>query len=470
MKYNILIMLLSVLCLFGCSSSESEPQSVAFSIKEYNVDQYGEEFQLEVTANCKWTITATGDGLSIITKTGEGNSYAKAFVSRNNGYDMRLSFITVTSEDGSSSSIVQINQEAKIGLQAGNVDTLSAEGGSFTIPIKTNDEIISIETPDWITYTSARALTESIYSFTANSNDTRSVREGTITIQGKELSQAIEVIQDSHAPQSVELTQNYLWTTNRDIRIPFSVIPEYADLSKLDTKSNSNVKTISLEDGYATVTFYDYGTFEVYFYNEGKQIGKASGEYIPLDPLETPDGKELYVGQKYYLDYWHYTPDYILASSNTNAVEVLDNRNVLAKDLGESQLTVTHPNTESRSEITVKVEPFLLEARIGNVTEQQDGTFNVTFAARIEGPQGMSCSGFVVTDKEGYIKILNEGNVKDMDFFAKKIYTSTINVSRNGYNNILEALRGYHFMVEVVISEKVYQRTVAIDTFNVGSY
>ena len=447
-------MLLSVLCLFGCSSEE--PQSVAFSVKEYDIDRYGGDIRLDVTANCKWTVTATGEGLSILIKEGEGNSYTKAQVSMNTGYDMRFSFITVTSEDGSSSSIVQVNQGRTYALKVDQQETsLAATGGEFSIPVSTNEETVEFTLPDWITSTGSRGLDKYTYTFKAEPNKTGKPRSGSIAMNGKN-SQANHLIeQDSFAPDSVKLLQDISLVTEKYLSIPVTITPEYADISKVTIEENSSINEASIKDGNLNVELSDYGDFEILLKAGNKEVGRHKGEFFPKSPLNIELNKEIYIGQRLHIDYSYYSSEYILTSSNTNVLEVLDNTKVLAKNFGESTLVAEHPYIDSRSEVTIKVEPFLLNAKIGWVGEQWDRTFNVWFTAMITGPENMTNVRFSVLDKYGHTIIFNEGKIDSRGV----ITTKTINVSCYGYNNILDALKGYMFKVSVSINKKEYSKS-----------
>ncbi len=465
MKYNIIIMLLFVLCLFGCSSEE-DPQSVAFCIDEYDIDWFGGDIRLDITANCKWTVTATGEGLSILIKEGEGNSYTKAQVSMNTGYDMRFSFITVTSEDGSSSSIVRVNQERTYALTVDQQETsLSATGGEFSIPVSTNEPEVSFSLPDWITHTGSRGLDKYTYTFKAEPNKTGEPRNGSVVINGLESHSSHIVKQDSFDPDSVKLLQDISWTTNRDLSIPVSITPEYADISKITIEENNNINKASIKDGKLNVELSNYGPFEILLKAGHKEIGRYKGEFLSKNPLSIGSNREIYIGQKLYIDYNYYSADYILTSSDNNVLEVLDNTKVLAKNLGESTLIAEHPYVDSKSEVTIKVEPFLLNARIGWIGEQWDGTFNVWFTAMITGPNNMTNMQFSVSDKTGRSIISNEGSIDNRGVITTKI----INVNRNGYYNILDVLTEYVFKVSVSINGNKYSKSANISN-SVGSY
>lgn len=469
MKNYIITLLMAVLCLCGCSS-ESDPQSVAFSMDEYEFDANGGTLDVKITANCIWYIVGSFNRI-VNLQNGEGDTTLRVTIPQNTSYDGITYTIPINSEDGTSSDVLVIRQKAGIGMEIGEVGMIPAEGGSFTIPVRTNDESVQVETPEWITFTSSRALTGYTYSFTAEPNKTGAVRGGTVTLKGSTLSKSVEVEQDSYAPTGVELREYPNYISSKEFATEISLIPEYADYSKLGIKRSANCIAL-IENDTLSLSLTDYGKFTVYFLSDDKEIERVDGEYIPSSIFSLEETQEVYLGQSDFLSYWYYTSDYILKSSDESVVEIDEHGKPYAVGFGSSVISVTHPEVDVYDEVEVKVEPFLIESGIGWLGETGNGTFDVNFAARLEGPYGMTCSGFLISDKDGYVEILNEGNISYSSLGETasivKIWSNTINVSRAGYSNILDALEGYRLMAEVVIDGKVYQRTVRISMSQVS--
>lgn len=261
-----IFLLVVLLCLTGCSSDD--PQSVSFSIKTHETSYLGEILTVNVTANCTWTINETSQQVLIQEMSGNGDDIIRIHIAQNTEYDDLTHSITITSEDGTSSDVLTIKQETRIGTLAESIEMLSAEGGDFTIPIKTNDEITEVDTPEWITFISSRALTDYTYSFTAEPNKTGSARNGTITIRGKYQTKTITIEQDSYAPTGVGLLQDLkiVYTSNQSVGI--CLLPEYADWSKLKVKTSNSCQA-SIEEGYLKNSLQSYGKFNLSFIVNG---------------------------------------------------------------------------------------------------------------------------------------------------------------------------------------------------------
>lgn len=464
------ILFMAVVCLAGCKEDD---QSVSFSIKEYKASVIGEILTVNVTANCPWTLSENSQQIVIEEMSGEGNASIRVNIARNFNYDDLAHVITITSEDRTSSDVLTIIQDKNIGTEVGEFGVISEEGGTFEIPVKTNDEITSVDTPDWMTYTSSRGLTGYTYAFTVEQNKTGSVRSGVVKLKGKENVTRVEVTQDSYAPTSIYFEKNSLYITKREFSVRTFTEPEYADLSKLEMNTSEGC-TATIKDGYMSVKLLDYGEFSISMLSEGKEVSKVNGECVPPEPFQY-DTQEAYIGQDYdFIRYWFFSRNYIFQSSNPNVITIGKDGIPRAVGLGTAVVSVTHPHVDCHDKITIKVEPFLLESRIGWYGQKWDYSYDVRFAARTEGPKNMTCDGFVVIDKNGFARILNDGTIKGSQFGENArihtISTSAINVTRSGYPNLEESLRGYKIMVQMSMGGDVFQRTVPINVMNVAFY
>lgn len=463
------ILLLGVLCLAGCK----EEETVSFSVKEYKTSVIGEILTVNVTANCPWTLSENSQQIVIEEMAGEGNASIRVNIARNFNYDELTHVITITSEDRTSSDVLTIVQDKNIGTEVGDFGLISEQGGTFEIPIKTNDDIASVDTPDWMTYSSSRGLTGYTYVFTVEPNKTGSVREGTVSFKGKSDTWEVEVTQDSYTPESVHFEQDPSCVTKREFSVRTFVQPGYADFSKLKVNTSEGC-TASVADGYMRVKLSDYGKFGISILSKEEEIYKVDGECVPPEPFQH-DTQEAYLGQEHHLiDYWYQSDNYVLHSANPSVVSIDKDGTPRAVGFGTAIVSVTHPKADCYDEITIKVEPFLLEARIGWCGQKWDYSYDVRFAARTESSKDMTFDGFVVIDKNGYAKILNDGTVKGTQFGENArihtISTSSINVTRSGYPNVGESLRGYKIMVQMSSGGKTYQRTVPINVMNVAFY
>ena len=469
-KKSLLFLLATMLFMSGCSS-ENEPQSVAFSIKEIKVNEDASKLNIIIDANCPWIISDEKNKTYTNPQSGNGITEATIAVFCNPDYDDKVYTISVTSEDGTSSDILTIRQDATKGLEVENIEMISEEGGVFTIPVNTNDEITKVSTPDWVTFTSSRFLTGYTYSFIAEPNKTGSVRNGSVTISSKKLSKSIFVEQDSYAPTEVKLQQDFSFIPGRKFSSAISIIPEYSDPSKIEMTTSKDCSA-RIENGYLIIDTQEYGKHELSISSKNGELFYKLFESLPEMPFYS-EPMESYRGQTDINIGWtYYSPLYELKSTDESVICVVDNKKFEAVGFGSAIVSAGIPGTNIYSERNVTVEPFMLKARIGWFGEQFDGSFNVTFTALVEGPTNMTCSGFLVVNRDGYVVIFNNGSIKDFGVFGKSINSSVINIKydRSKYQNIMDALYGYMFMVKVVIDGKVYQRTVKIDNHVVGSF
>lgn len=463
-KFISFILLLGMVCLAGCK----EDQVVSFAVKEMNVGPDATRMNVKIEANCSWTVKDESNMTFTEVKEGTGPKEIIIIVYTNPDYEQKKYTVSITSEDGTSADILTIIQGERFGLEADSSKIVSEEGGTFEIPIKTNDEITSVDTPSWISFTSSRSMTGYTYIFSAEQNKTGSIRNGSIALNGKYKTWNVEVKQDSYAPNSITFREDYSCITKRKFIADFFVEPAYADLSKLSIATSENCKA-SISDGAVYAEISDFGAFNISFFSDGEEILKYKGEYIPEKPFYYDDIQEAYLGSTGFLRYEHYSSNYILHSSNPDVVAIGEKNRISAVGYGTSMVSVSHPNsTECYDEIWIEVVPFLLDARIGGYTQIPGGAFDVNFAARVEGPRNMAVSGFMIIDPSGYIVMTNNGSISEIDDFTKQITASAIRVNWGGYPNINEALRGYIFVVETVIDGQVHKRSLPINVMNVG--
>ena len=72
---------------------------------------------------------------------------------------------------------------------------LGAEGGSFTIELKTNIDFSYEIEGDWIKYVSTKAYSDKTLTFSAEPNDGVQMREGSVTVKGGGFSETVKVYQ-----------------------------------------------------------------------------------------------------------------------------------------------------------------------------------------------------------------------------------------------------------------------------------
>ena len=383
-----IILLLGILCLAGCR----EDQLVAFTESELTSSSAGQTFSLDIQANCPWKISVSEGLLQVTPDNGEGNKTITVSTIRNLYYDNQKHVLCIQSEDGTSSDILTIIQEAKKGLEVEDVkDMISEEGGTFTLPVKTNDEITKVDTPEWISFTSSRGLSGYTYNFTAEANKTGSIRTGSITINGKNISRTVEVKQDSYAPTGILISEESLASKKSKISTGFKLEPEYADASKLNISSSKGCLAY-LEDNTLSVDMYNYGQYYIYVQSEGKTIGEFKALYIPEDILGKLYSRGHYIGQRISIPSYGIECSY--SSSNPDVVRVLEEGALEMLSEGTSVISASIPNTDFSGQKEISVRNIVMAAWMKSNFYVFGGAWQVEIVARVKckGITSYTCS------------------------------------------------------------------------------
>lgn len=458
------LLLVAVLCLAGCSGDD--PQSVAFSESELSAGSGPGTITVSVYANCPWMISPGSTGIEIKPAAGEGEYIIAFMLPENKTFDEKTHRITVTSEDGTSSDVLTIVQKAMTGIEVEKIDMISEEGGTFTMPVKTNDEITSVDTPDWITFTSSRALTNYTYSFTAESNKTGAVRRGTVTLKGKEVTRAIEVTQDSYAPDSawVEVPVCVLRNTNGDY--PIHVVPEYADISKVTVTENCFYLNARISDNKLHLDFYSLETD--YLEEVSFQLnvnGKAVSEYtvgiVRPDIYLTSPRYMYYPGENFYIETIR-EPYSKITYSNTDIVTKLEDGRLHAEKNGTCTITVTNLASEAVISKTFTVHDVALDSKFHGVSNPHDDLWEMTVHGSAHG-RGITRYKMYIT-LEGSTKQLavKQGNGKEDTYSIN--YSGTISLDGMDYESALDIIRHAEFHFEGVVNGKEVSAVIPADT------
>lgn len=463
-------LLLAVLCLAGCSGDD--PQSVAFSQETLEVSPEKGTYPVEISANCAWTITAELLSIYIEPTYGNGNSTVHINLPENESYNELTKRITITSEDGTSSDILTVIQKENIGMDIQKIGMISEGGGTFDIPVETNDNITSVNTPDWMAFTSSRALTGYTYTFTAEPNKTGSVRTGTVSFNGKERAYRMEVKQDSYAPEKIEILDYFPASTSSERTFDLAITPSYADRSKIKVVCNQECAA-SVDENTLHVAVYDYGKCRLTLLGEqNKPVGTADMEYIPKKPFWHGGDKEVYLGQKNFVKYKDYISDsYLLSSSDNQVVAVSGNSNSSAVGFGTCTVSVTYPGTDCYDELPVSVEPFTLNPRILHISNFNGNVYKITLVALVGGPEDMVYHGFALVNPENKIVMMNDGDTKWVDGNHLKITTDEFNIIYDGdYDYVFNLLAKYRFLVQASVGGQKHERIVSVDSNHIGDF
>ena len=287
---NITIFLFTFLLVLSSCSKESS--HVSFSTREISVGSEASSFSVNVEADCQWSIRCIEGNVQIQALISSGSGTINVLVPKNGSYEDVQHAVVIESSDGEASDKLLIKQGKAYGYETKPTSMLSCEGQEFDISLSTNDQIESVDAPEWITFLSSRALTPYTYSFKAEPNKSGAQRKGTITFRGKHKNKAVTIEQDSYEPTGVDVSLVpdvapifYIDNTVKCelLRFPVSAIPEYADLSKISVSHSHTMVCKAYMDGNDLCIQYDDGyggsgyPIEIYFNNkEGKTLKKIS--------------------------------------------------------------------------------------------------------------------------------------------------------------------------------------------------
>ena len=271
-KILSIIMLLGVLCLAGCS--EEVPQNVFFDKEEATVTSFENSVNVGISADCKWNIQVTSGNPTVSVMSGEGQAFITVTVRNNKTYDGIDHTIVITSENGKSSDSFTIHQWPLLETTADS-PLVSCEGGSFDVKMKSSDTFSNVETPDWITFTSSRAMKDYVYSFTAEPNKTGKMRTGSVWLKGMLIHEEIIIKQSPYSPTSVTLGEipEHVFAGEK-FELNVSPEPEYADDSNISVKVLRNGKEVESTFEYNRLQFYPSysGEYTLEFYEGAKLL------------------------------------------------------------------------------------------------------------------------------------------------------------------------------------------------------
>ena len=110
-------------------------------------------------------------------------------IAENPDPDVRTGKVTVKDKNGKVSPItLTFAQEEKKVIQVGDVMTIPAEGGTFSVDVQYNtDVVVEVESAaqSWITFVAVRALQSGKLEFQFTENSSTDPRQGTVTVKDK---------------------------------------------------------------------------------------------------------------------------------------------------------------------------------------------------------------------------------------------------------------------------------------------
>ena len=227
MKKHILIPLAVIfLSVIGCSKPENgggkdNPQPPAPPQEQITIPSTvnvtpvvppeGGDSKITFTAASAWTAsvisTKADSWVDVNPKSGNpGPAEIKITTTSNDTYVERNATIRINCGGQTKDVVLTQKQVDNITVTTDKVE-LGAEGGTFTIELKSNIDFSYEIKDDWIKYVSTKAYTDKTLTFTAEPNDGVQKREGSVTVKGGEFSETVKVYQSGEEP-TFSISQN----------------------------------------------------------------------------------------------------------------------------------------------------------------------------------------------------------------------------------------------------------------------
>lgn len=467
-KILSIITLLGMLCLVGCRNEE--PQSVAFTVKDISVGKDAQRLNITIEANCPWTITDERNKTFTEIKSGEGTTTTPFVVFSNSDYENKEYKVIVTSEDGTSSDTLAVHQAEAKGIEVKNIEMINAEGGNVDIPVNTNDKVINIITPEWISFTNSRTLSPYIYTFNADPNKTGSPRKGSIEFQGENTLKRISVKQDSYAPTGVNLSSipdvMIVDITDADIidsirQFPICLIPDYADFNKLSMDYQPRTHCIITADyPFINIEFYNKGyqssrigdIIELKFYNDGNLIGRK--EVRPLFEYFTEtDNIASLVGRTIRLSVGELPKEYYqLNLPNDGSITHSGDFLLKLNQPGTHTVTLKSLLTGKEKTITIKASEYIASASAYCKQDIIPWIWTITLSGEVQGI-GMSQCASAFIDKSSSAQLpfskKETGIDSPVNYITNNYSFEIIAYSKEELENKLSSIR---FIFEAMIN------------------
>lgn len=445
MKKLFLILSLMLPLLFSCSSDEDN-QYVEFDNSELEVGPESNGYVIDITANCHYDILSDGVDWISISPHGElstGQTYIQITVKENMTYAERTTFITVISQDGSSTSKIKIIQKENKGIIGDDaVGEFDGEKQNITVDIKTNIENPSMDTPDWITMASeGRALSNKSYMFTLSKNDTGVERSGDIIFSGEGKSWKYTVKQKSIQILPSKITfkegESVLLNNNSDFVLTPVFVPVECTEKDLEwTSSNTNVVTVS------------NGILKAAGNGEAKVIAKSkladisalinvtvkieAQQIMLMDGTAQMSAETNWTfGYKTKIRFGSipenaYLGDVFITSSNESVVSIVDGYLIANSNEGTSRIDIYDPNSLLRTIVNITVKRRITQGGFNHISQNSDALM-MSFAGTVQNSEGVEVLGVSLVDNNNRVLALadNISIPSDIVQFSTKIINMT---------------------------------------------
>ena len=190
--------------------------------QEYIVGSTGETLTVELQSNTDYRVQLPAVDWLTEADTRSLSAYTHYFaVAPNDTYDARTAEIIFATADGTLADtvfITQVQQDAI--LLAQREYAFPAEGGTLDFTVQANVDVTATPDVDWITQApGTRGLVEKNLCFDIAPNEGTEARQGTITLSGGGVMQAITVRQEAYEEPElvrVEYRTGYTWEEAHD--------------------------------------------------------------------------------------------------------------------------------------------------------------------------------------------------------------------------------------------------------------
>ena len=353
------------------------------------VPSEGGDAKITFTAATAWTAsvisTKADSWVDVNPKSGDpGPAEIKITTTPNDTYVERNATIQIKCGTETKDVVLTQKQVDNITVTTDKVE-LGAEGGTFTIELKSNIDFSYEIKGDWIKYVSTKAYSDKTLTFTAEPNDGVQKREGSVTVKGGEFSETLKVYQSGEEPTLI-ITQNEynLEVEGGSIAVEVSsnvavtmTIPE--NVSWITENKTKSVSTSTFHLDVAANETYEARSAEITFSNEESglsekvTVNQKGKTFIHVTSVAI-DKKELTLieNEKVTLvatvspeDATDKSAEW--SSDKPEVASVNENGEVTAKSAGTATITVTTKDggKTANCDITVETKP--------NVEDPEEG-------------------------------------------------------------------------------------------------
>lgn len=183
--------------VISCTKEDQVQDTVQLSSKTLTFSTDGGYQSILVTTSGAWKMSGDSDWCKPSLMAGDGSSLVFFAISPNSGYSERSTKYTFSC--GSASAILTVTQKQKDALSvSNNLYKIDNMGGQIDIVILSNVPCsyeIDSSCKDWISYVQTKSLSETVFSFVINRNESTDDRSGKINFSGNNLRQTVSIIQ-----------------------------------------------------------------------------------------------------------------------------------------------------------------------------------------------------------------------------------------------------------------------------------